>query len=68
MNALNTTAVKRLTELLATLGMQAGMNVDTPLSNWVGIEANPHSRRPCANKFGFFAIFPKFLLLFFATK
>ncbi|WP_432415238.1 hypothetical protein ACRHM7_00185 [Chromohalobacter israelensis] len=41
MNALNTTAVKRLTELLATLGMQAGMNVDTPLSNWVGGNSHP---------------------------
>lgn len=41
MNALNTMAVERLTELLATLGMQAGMNVDTPLSNWVGGELAP---------------------------
>ena len=41
MNALNTTAVERLTELLATLGMQAGMNVDTPLSNWIAGELAP---------------------------
>ncbi|MCK0715817.1 aldehyde dehydrogenase family protein [Chromohalobacter sarecensis] len=41
MNALNTTAVERVTELLATLGMQADTNADTPLSNWVAGELAP---------------------------
>ncbi|MCK0743657.1 aldehyde dehydrogenase family protein [Chromohalobacter nigrandesensis] len=41
MNALNTTAVERVTELLATLDMQADTNADTPLSNWVAGELAP---------------------------
>lgn len=41
MNTLNTTAIERVTELLATLHMHTDPHADTPLSNWVAGQLVP---------------------------